>query len=380
MSSLEKSIEELVQRVVDNTLASVRAVLAPLADTPAGSSGLSVHRVSQAVASILQPSGQTEIMAAALRSAAGLAGRSALFVRRGDQFSVWRSEGLDSQTQAAVRSLSVSAAQPGIFQELCEAQQPICRQRSAGTLPPSLEQVFGGAAGPHVCLLPVVVQGKVVAALYSDSGGSARSEAMAALEIITGVAGLSLETAASRAAAAKAAVAGTTSAAGAAAPEQMQDPGESVGLETPAPPAVEEPAPSRGSFAASFPMAAEGLSPLPPPPDVEALPDEDRDSHRKAHRFARVAVQDLMSYHRDKIGQGRRDRNLFDLLKDDIEKTRENYQRRFGQTPARTFDYLHYEMVEKLAGNDPSLLGDQYPGPQASDESSIERTVELGEP
>ena len=114
-------------------------------------------------------------------------------------------------------------------------------------------------------------------------------------------------------------------------------------------------------------MAAEGLSPLPPPPDVVTLPDEDRDSHRKAHRFARVAVQDLMSYHRDKIADGRRNKNLFVVLKDDIEKARENYQRRFGQTAARSFDYLHYEMVSKLAENDPSVLGSQYPGPVAGD-------------
>ena len=101
---------------------------------------------------------------------------------------------------------------------------------------------------------------------------------------------------------------------------------------------------------------------LPPPPDADELPEAERDSHKKAHRFARVAVQDLLSYHKDKIEQGRRNRNLFIVLKEDIEKTRENYQKRFGETPARTFDYLHYEMVSKLAGNDVGVLGDQYPG------------------
>jgi hypothetical protein len=378
MSSLEKSIEELIQRVVDSTLASVRAGLAPLAAAPTGSLDRSIHRVSQAVASVLQPSGQTEIMAAALSGAAGLAGRCVLFVRRGDQFSVWRAEGLYVQASGALRSISVSAVQPGIFQELCAAQQPICRQPSPGTLPAALEQALGSTAGGPICLLPVVVQGKVVAALFSDAGSSASSEAMAALEILARVTGLSLETAASRAAAVKAGAAGTASTAGAAAPERVQETGESVGLETPTPQLVEEPVPSRGSFAADFP--AEGLSLLPPLPDVEALPDEDRESHRKAHRFARVAVQDLISYHKDKIERGRRDKSLFDLLEEDIKKTRENYQRRFGQTAARTFDYLHYEMVAKLAGNDPSLLGDHYPGPQAREESVVERTVELGEP
>jgi hypothetical protein len=114
------------------------------------------------------------------------------------------------------------------------------------------------------------------------------------------------------------------------------------------------------------PAGADGLV-LPPPPDADSLPDAERDSHRKAHRFARVAVQDLLSYHKDKVEQGRKNKNLFVLLKEDIDKTRQNYQSRFGQTPAREFDYLHYEMVSKLAGNDPSVLGDQYPGPWAGE-------------
>src|SRR4051812_25693104 len=81
------------------------------------------------------------------------------------------------------------------------------------------------------------------------------------------------------------------------------------------------------------------------------LPEADQEAHRKAHRFARVAVQDLLSYHKAKIELGRRDKNLYLLLKDDIEKTRENYRKRFGDTAAQSFDYLHYELVLKLAGN-----------------------------
>jgi hypothetical protein len=126
--------------------------------------------------------------------------------------------------------------------------------------------------------------------------------------------------------------------------------------------AVEEEAPSRdsGADAAVAVEASAGLAALP---DVGSLPENDRESHRKAHRFARVAVQDLLSYHKEKIADGRKNKNLFAVLKDDIQKTRENYQKRFGQTAASSFDYLHYEMVAKLAGNDPSVLGDQYPGP-----------------
>jgi len=109
--------------------------------------------------------------------------------------------------------------------------------------------------------------------------------------------------------------------------------------------------------------ASASPSALPPPPDVEALPEPDKDSHKKAYRFARVAVQDLLSYHKSKIDEGRNNRNLYDVLREDIEKTRENYQKRFASTAAASFDYLHYEMVAKLAGNDLEVLGRNYPGP-----------------
>ena len=356
---LERAFGELIRRVVREEMAGMPAAgptpALTAAPAKASGSGLAIAALSQAVAAILQPTSQTEIMAAALHEALTLAGRCALFVRRGENFSVWRAEGYAGQTAAALRAVTVSATQPGIFKDLSDSMQAVARQRMAGVLPPALEQALGSAAGPRVSLLPVVVHGKVVAALYSDAGGSSGSEEMSGLEILARVAGLSLETAGSRAASRPAV----------AAPEASGD----VRLETPvvtpsAVPASDVP-PSRGSFAATFPVAVEGAPALPPPPDADALPEAERDSHKKAHRFARVAVQDLLSYHRDKVEQGRRNRNLFSMLREDIEKTRENYQKRFGETPARTFDYLHYEMVSKLAGNDPGVFGEQYPGPWA---------------
>lgn len=354
--SLERALEELVQRVVESSLASLRQEISKMGGGAAAfASGRALSALSQAVSGILQPTGQTEIMAAALRSAAGLAGRCALFVRRGENFSFWRAEGFSSPAAGSLRSVTVSATQPGVFKEVCDSLQPLCRPGAAGSLPAALEQALGSAAGPHVCLLPVVVQGKVVATLYSDAGGMG-SEEMSGLEILARVAGLSLETAGTRAGAgaeaprpAPAAEAPAPSAVASAAVELQPEP---VRLESPAAEAVVS-ARAEAAF-------------IPQPPDTHFLPQEARESHKKAHRFARVAVQDLLSYHKDKIAEGRKSKTLFLLLKEDIEKTRENYQKRFGNTPAHSFDYLHYEMVSKLAENDPAALGDQYPGPVAS--------------
>lgn len=365
--SLERALEELIRRLLREEMAGLAGTAPGAAAAPAAPGrGLSV--LNQAVSRILQPTGQTDIMAALLRSAAEVSGRCVLFVRRGDNFAFWRAEGFSAPTANSLRSVSLSATQAGPFREVCDGLQPLCCPRSSAALPAALEQALGGPAEKNLCLLPVVVQGKVVAALYADSGASPGSEEMSGLEILAKVTGLSLETAGGRAAAGTAEVARPAAAAEAMAPVVTEAPGEPVRLETPAAEAVAEAAPSGGSFGASFPAAAEAAAVLPPPPDPDSLPTEERDSHKKAHRFARVAVQDLMTYHKDKIADGRKNKNLFLVLKEDIEKTRENYQKRFGQTPARSFDYLHYEMVAKLAGHDPAVLGEEYPGPRAAEE------------
>jgi len=196
------------------------------------------------------------------------------------------------------------------------------------------------------------------------------------MEILAQVAGLSLETASGRqpgrpapapaaeevAPPAEPVAASPEAPAEAAVSEEATQEAAPL-LETPAEAPAAEPSPPPGSFAASIPTAGEGEAALPPPPDTSSLPKEEKDAHKKAHRFARVSVQDLLSYHKGKIEEGWKNKNVYMAIKEDIEKTRQSYQKRFGQTAARSFDYLHYELVLKLAGNDLSVLGDQYPGP-----------------
>jgi hypothetical protein len=204
----------------------------------------------------------------------------------------------------------------------------------------------------------VVVQGRVVAALYADSATNAAGFDAAAIEILTRITGLSLETSSTRAAARPSQGASASP----SRPTEIEDAAVIKPPPTFADPSAPAPAPPPGSFAASIPSTPDTAPSVAPPPEPESLPEADRESHHKAHRFARVAVQDLLSYHKNKIEQARRNKNLYAMLKDDIEKTRENYKTRFGGTAARSYDYLHYELVLKLAGNDPEALGSAYPG------------------
>jgi hypothetical protein len=129
-------------------------------------------------------------------------------------------------------------------------------------------------------------------------------------------------------------------------------------------PAPEAPAPEPSAPPPPAPEPVAFAPAIPPPPDPDSLPESDRDSHKKAYRSARVAVQDLLAYpqNQEKIADGRRNNTLYQLLKEEIDKNRETYQKRYGQTPARSYDYLHFELVTKLAENNPEALGPGYPG------------------
>ena len=82
-----------------------------------------------------------------------------------------------------------------------------------------------------------------------------------------------------------------------------------------------------------------------------------RDTHRKAQRFARLLVDEIKLYNQAKVAEGRRNKDLYDRLKEDIEKSRSTYSKRYGTTAAASGDYFQKEVVRSLAEEDTSVMG-----------------------
>ena len=93
---------------------------------------------------------------------------------------------------------------------------------------------------------------------------------------------------------------------------------------------------------------------LPPPP---AVSPEDQDVHRKAQRFARLLVDEIKLYNQAKVAEGRKNKDLYDRLKDAIEKSRATYQKRYGNTVAASGNYFQNEIIRSLAEDDLSIMG-----------------------
>jgi hypothetical protein len=120
--------------------------------------------------------------------------------------------------------------------------------------------------------------------------------------------------------------------------------------------------------AAAAPPPVAEAPPAPPGPhrftdqEIEKLPDDLRDLHKKAKRFAKVTVQEFMMYKKDEVLKGRDARDIYERLRDEIDKSKALYDQRFSKIAEHNIDYFYDEMVRVLANNDPNVLG-KYPYP-----------------
>lgn len=107
------------------------------------------------------------------------------------------------------------------------------------------------------------------------------------------------------------------------------------------------------------------LRPSPPrePPPWSQLSQEDRELHLRAQRFARVQVAEMRLYRSEAVRKGRAARNLYAVLKPEIDAARRAYREQFLDVSPTMVDYLHQELVRTLAHEDAALLGEDYPGP-----------------
>ena len=85
-------------------------------------------------------------------------------------------------------------------------------------------------------------------------------------------------------------------------------------------------------------------------------------AHQSAQRLARVLISEIKLYYMDKINgrDASETQNIYDLLKDPIDKSRQHYRQRVG-TEVSMPDYFHGELVKTLCEGDASRLGPNYP-------------------
>jgi hypothetical protein len=127
-------------------------------------------------------------------------------------------------------------------------------------------------------------------------------------------------------------------------------------------------APSEAGVGSQFatPLGTSRRSRLNEPELPIEVGEEERRLHHDARRFARLLVSEIKLYNEPKVREGRSHGDLYDRLREDIDKSRQMYEKRVAPPVAARHDYFHQELVNTLAEGDPAKLGGNYPGAMSS--------------
>jgi len=105
--------------------------------------------------------------------------------------------------------------------------------------------------------------------------------------------------------------------------------------------------------------------PRPAQPMMVPTPasETEQRAHNDARRFARLLVSEIKLYNAAKVNEGRRNLDLYERLRDEIDRSRKVYDKRVSPAVATKFDYFYDELVQTLAEGDVAKLGPNCPGP-----------------
>lgn len=333
--ALERHMASLRETVVREVLDEIRPALS---GQPAhGASGTGA--LQKAVAEIQAGSTQKEILRALLDHAVHYSGRAALFVIKNGAATGWQGVSFSDNDKIKDSSLDISS---GLGASVMQSH--VAEVGSAGELDRHFCSKLGIPKDAKVALLPLLLKDKVSALVYADAGNTGQLDSDA-LDVLVRATSAWLEVVSQRKQAHRE---------GNAEPETMHVSG----------PPINDPfaahAPLHSVKAPPIPEVAMAVAASSSGPSALALSPEEADVHQKAQRFARLLMDEIKLYNQAKVAEGRKRRDLYDRLKEDIEKSRATYQKRYGSTAAGAADYFNQELVRSLAEDDVSLLGGNF--------------------
>jgi len=339
---------QLVQSVVD-------ALPAQPSAAPAAARG-DVSGLVRSVAYIHAGTTQKEILRALLTAGSEHCSRIALFVVKAGVAMGWQSRGFGEDEVVKDFSLDMTAGPVSHAY-----QNRVATPGNIAEMDARFVEQFGGPVNEQVLVLPLGLKEKVAALVYADGGDSGTMDS-AALELLVLATSAWLEvTSLRKQAAQKEAEASARGVEPATQPVKVSsfsDPFAGHAPKHVAPSPVPEPEPvTEVVEVASAHAAAAGAAPAAATDPLAGLSPEDAEMHRKAQRFARLLVDEIKLYNQAKVAEGRRNKDLYDRLKPDIEKSRGTYQKRYGNTAAASTDYFQQELVRSLGEDDPSIMG-----------------------
>lgn len=403
---INKTIGELKESIEAERPAPVAAAAAP--------AGGGAERVKRAIQAVERGKSQVDILNGMLEQAVDFGSRAALLILRGETFSGWKGVGFSAAGGNDEMIKRFNAA-PGLIPEL----DRVLREEKVVTWDgANLATRFGVPAPERAILVPMVIKDKVAAAVYVDATTDDTSKFdTTSIELLVFATGLLVDTLAIRKKSPSPSLSdsGETPAVAAAPPTPAPTPAPKPAAAAPAPPPPPPPetgtvaisaaqmrelmakptpgfnVPAAEEFSAPTPRPAPApVAPPPPPPTptpaapaAPAMPsdesrpstqyvppagvtprglggtpkDEDQKKHDEARRFARLLVSEIKLYNESKVDAGRKNKDLYERLKEDIDRSRQMYDERIDDAVRKSSNYFYDELVRILADGQADALG-----------------------
>ncbi len=396
---LEQSLRDFEQELGGGEATLVTPPLQPVA-LPS----TDVPRLKRAVQAIERGKSQVDVLNALLEQCLNFGSRAALLILKGDVFSGWKGIGFSAHGGSDEQVKRFSAAPNAIaeFDRLFRGEEVVSWDGA------SMAASLSVAAPKRAVLVPMVIKDKVAAAMYVDEIEGSNALDYRSVELLVFTTGLlidtlairkkipspslSLESASEASAteipftAAPAPVAAPRAAAPVsfAPPQPVPSiPPPSYGERVSAQPAVEfddsATMLARPELIPAVPQAPQAAAPAAvekpateladrpstqyiPPPGLArtgfgAPQTDESKKHDEAKRFARLLVSEIKLYNEAKVDQGRKNRDLYERMKDDIDRSRQMYDERIPEAVRMNSNYFYDELVRILADGDGDILG-----------------------
>jgi hypothetical protein len=360
LDDLQESVARYDERInegdIEMAMAEVVANMPP--PEPAAPAGPGFDQLKASVAALEKGASLSEVLTHLVNEVSQYVDRAAMFIVKGPSAIGWYARGFEPAD--VIKQVNVPLNADTVLRNVNNSRHAM---RGAMEHSPGTQQALAKLGGnpQSVLAVPLILRDKLAAILYCDSAQEEVPGAVADLiEVLVLFAGKTIDM--------LSLAPKTAAAAPAAATSAPSRPAAVPAAPRPAAAAVHAPVDEGGStvmfnaqqMSALRPQGAAAARPAAPPPHAPSAPamsPEETKAHEDAKRFARLVVSEIKLYNEAKVNEGRRNKDIYERLKEDIERGRQMYADRVAPHVRDSTNYFYDELVRILAGGDQGALG-----------------------
>jgi hypothetical protein len=375
LDEMQETVARYDEKINENDVAS--AMNEVVAQNPPPAAGPSYASLKASLAAVEKGTSLSEVLTYLVNEVSQYVDRAAMFIVKGPSAIGWYARGIPQPE--IIKQISVPLNTETVFRLALNSRH--AERGFIGHSPGTAQALARLGGEPQgILAVPLILRDKVAAILYCDSSQEELPASDADLvAILVSFAGKTIDllTGAPKPVGATQS-SGNTAERAAAIRQGGEEIRERAGVPPPRPaaPAPPPPAPdgegastvmfNAATFATMKQAPAAPARPAAPPArpatgsatgSVKALSPDEQKAHEDAKRFARLVVSEIKLYNESKVNEGRRNKDIYERLKEDIERGRQMYADRVPAGVRDSTNYFFEELVRILAGGDAGALG-----------------------